>query len=77
MVLIMRSDNMRVWKYENIIVYERLFNSGDIFFDVYIENEYLYSVFPNTFEEANACIKRLDLGINPLTDLWEEGEIDE
>lgn len=42
-------------------------------FDVWFRGELLGSVYPADSVEMQACIDKLDAGLDPVTDNWEDG----
>lgn len=64
---------MKEWKFENgIEVYESEYDHNVHCFKVYKGN-YLGTVYPETVDDMNACIERLDAGFDPISDGWEDG----
>ena len=70
---IKEEKEMQEWKFENgIEVYEGEYDYDVHCFKVYKGN-YLGTVYPETVEDMNACIERLDAGFDPISDGWEDG----
>ena len=42
-------------------------------FDVWFAGKFLGSVYPADSVEMKACIDKLDAGLDPVTDNWEDG----
>lgn len=65
---------MKVWKFENgIEVYEAEHDYDLHCLEVYNRDDYLGTIYPNTIEDMEDCVKDLDDGSDPITDGWEDG----
>lgn len=65
---------MRNWIFDNgIEVLESEFDYSLHCFKVYNRDDYLGTIYPDTIEDMENCIKDLDDGSDPITDMWEDG----
>lgn len=69
------NDNgMTAWIFEDgIEVYESSYDYDLYCFRVYNGDVLLGTIYPDTIENMNCCIKALDDGSNPIADGWEDG----
>lgn len=65
---------MKEWKFNNNLeVYENEYDCDLHCFVVYNGDSYLGTIYPNSIDDMNECISKLDSGIDPITDGWEDG----
>lgn len=65
---------MRTWNFDNgIEVLESEYDYDLHCFKVYNRANYLGTIYPNTIEDMENCIRELDNGSDPITDDWEDG----
>lgn len=65
---------MREWKFENgIEVYECKYDNDLHCFEVHTGYDYLGTIYPNSIGDMEECINKLDAGLDPITDGWEDG----
>lgn len=65
---------MKEWKFNNNLeVYENEYCNDLHCFVVHDSASYLGTIYPNSIENMNECISKLDAGLDPITDGWEDG----
>ena len=65
---------MKEWKFKNgIEVCEDKYDHELHCFRVYNFDKYLGTIYPDTIEDMNNCIERLNDDNDPISDGWEDG----
>lgn len=65
---------MRTWNFDNGVIVGESSHDADLHcFEVFNGDRYLGTVYPNTIEDMNQCIKALDNGEDPISGGWEDG----
>lgn len=65
---------MKKWFFNNgIEVYEKEFDYDPHCFDVFHNDKFLGSIYPNSIKDMEMCIQELDNGHDPITYNWEDG----
>lgn len=61
------------WVNNGYLIKKMEFDGDLCRFDVWSHGEFIGSVYPVDSAEMQACIAKLDAGLDPVTDNWEDG----
>lgn len=67
------NEMLDFWVNNGYVIRKMEFDGNLCRFDVWFAGELLGSVYPADLVEMQACIDKLDAGLDPVTDNWEDG----